>query len=112
MGVILTQSQMDALYTAKLVGERNTASMAEMRRVLDSCNVAVPIIKEQVRDLKTVINLKDVQIATRDKTISDAQGIIVHREKQIIRQKWKTGFVGTLGVIATGFMTYAYFTKR
>lgn len=86
--------------------------MAAMRRVLDSCAIAIPVIYDQLSNYKTIIDLREAQIDLRDKTITDAQKVIVHRERQIVRLKWHKAAIGAAGFLATGFMTYLYATKK
>ena len=67
--------------------------------VADSCKEAGMVCNEVIHTLQQQLLLKTQALQDRDTLISTQAAVIKHREKQIVRLKWKLGGMGVLAVV-------------
>jgi chromosome segregation ATPase len=107
----ITVMQMDQANNMKLSLNECRDKNRILSGVLDSCRKAIPIIQEQVKTFRDEIEVKDEALFDRDKVISDAQGIIKLKDKQIRKLKREKTFIGVTGVTIVGIIAGLYIVK-
>jgi hypothetical protein len=79
--------------------------------IIYSCSGAFQAFTDQISALRTEVSIHQKSVIERDTIIAQQQGVIHHREQQIVRLKWHKGFLGTLDAVLIGVIGYLIIFK-